>query len=121
MEIVSSLLQHKGIELGWKLYLVNGKLPRELPKQLKKLIDANDINPFQYPADWYADMIFYKGDPETTVDWIFVTTGAGYYKVGTKYSVWHTRADNRTGYLYLSCEFPPFKKLPLAFHNYFFY
>ena len=119
--VFSPILTEKAIKLGWKFYTENGKLPKTFPTQLQNLIDKNDMNPFKYPAKWYSDMILYKGDPKTTIDWIFVCTGAGYYKVGTKYSVWATRAHNREGKLYLSCEFGPFQNLLEELDLYFFY
>ena len=66
-------------------------------------------------------MIFYKGDPSTSMDWIFVNTDGGYYEVGRKYAVWATRSHNRTGELYLGCERGPIANLSDELDRYYFY
>jgi hypothetical protein len=55
--------------------------------------EFNGIGAFvmKYANIWYRDMIYYRGDPKTTSDWIFVTNGGGNYEVGRNYCIWETR------------------------------
>ena len=41
---------------------------------------------FRYPGGWCK--AFYKGDVNTTDQWIVVTNDGGFYKVGAIYMVW---------------------------------
>ena len=77
----------------WKRYqLPRGckTLPTRLLEVIQKNID-NGNNIWAYANTWYKEHIYYKGDINTTSDWIFVTNGGGYYKHGTNLCVWDTR------------------------------
>lgn len=112
----------------WKRYVQpNGKFPKELPPQLLKIINQNKEkeetkNPWRSgKAKWYKDMIFYKGDSETTNHWIFICSDGAYFKVGAKYSIWATRAHKTDGTLYLGCERGPMSNLIDELKRYYFY
>jgi len=115
-------------DTDWILY----KFPRgkkELPKRLLEIIALNKeyhMDIWEYANIWYNNAIYYKGDVNTTSDWIFVTNGANYYKCGTKYCIWETRTwidRNKYPYrdknseslginnLYLHCTFGPFSNV----------
>lgn len=108
----------------WKRY----KFPRgqkDMPKRLLDIIELNGNMVWKYSNIWYKDCIYYKGDVDTTSDWLFITNGGGYYKVGTKYCVWETRTwidRERFPYdkeyvnlgknrLFLGCERGPMSKV----------
>ena len=106
--------------LGWIKWIAPKKSNNKLPTKLNELAEKNQM--FKYPAKWYSDMVYYKGDPETTNEWIIVCTGGGYYEARTKYSVWASRAHNLTeGKLYLGCEFGPLERLIEMLDKYYFY
>jgi hypothetical protein len=154
---LSPILTEKAISLGWNMYTDNaGKFPKEFPKELTALIqlnmrkhgeflDTGDSDyighaqkrdwgsPWQWGGRWYTNMILYKGMfPEDAVDWIFVLDDGGHYKVGTKYSVYHTR-DSKLfmeekytkwhfpGRYFLGCESGPMKWLCEQLDKYYFY
>lgn len=71
-----------GIEgTGWQEYK-GEHLPETEP--VKNLIEKTGM--FRYPGGWYK--AYYKGDMNTTDQWIIVTKNGRYYKVGAQYMVW---------------------------------
>ena len=106
--------------LGWKKWSPPKKSGNKLPGRLEEITQKNEV--WKYPAKWYSDMIFYKGDIETTNEWVIVCTGASYYKAQTKYSVWSSRAHNlKEDKLYLGCEYGPLERLIEMIEKYYFY
>ena len=45
----------------------------------------HDNKIWEYANTWYKEHIYYKGDINTTSDWLFITNGGGYYKYGTNF------------------------------------
>ena len=98
-------------EIGkWKRYVFK-RGEKNLPKRLLDIIDKNyeiaqkhgGTHVFEYANMWYKDAIYYKGDPNATSDWIFMTNGGGYYTYGSKRCIWETRTwIDRTKVLYSS-------------------
>lgn len=80
-EIKSAVPVPKGS--GWNLFT-----GETLPERVFNMISAN--NGFQSPsASWCIGAVFYKGDLETTNDWIVTTDDGWYYKVHAEYMIWH--------------------------------
>ncbi len=76
---VIATIEEKKAYLGeWKQFLyVKGK-KKELPARLQQIINENieaDNQIWRYAHIWYADSIYYKGDVNTTNDWVFITNG----------------------------------------------
>jgi hypothetical protein len=75
-----SIVPTKGTE--WTAF--NGE---DLPLQAQELIKANNIS--QYGGCWCIGAVFYKGDLNTTKDWIFTVDDGGFYKVDAIFMVWY--------------------------------
>lgn len=58
----------------------------DLPKAAIKWAGSPERKVFQYHGEVVA--VFFKGDIETTNDWIIVTDDGGSYKHGAKYMIW---------------------------------
>lgn len=118
------ILTEKAKSMGWKSYTnPDGTKPKELPKKLVELfkftadyqLESGEVrpgfecNPFRYQGSFYSNCIIYKGDPETSTDWMILFNNGGAYKVGKRDALWHTRPHDkggkREGYLYLACEY----------------
>lgn len=68
---------------GW-----NNFTGTELPQRVFDMIKKS--NGFQCRgASWCMGAVYYKGDIETTNDWIVTTDDGGYYKVGAEFMIWH--------------------------------
>ena len=125
----------------WKQYEF-AKGEHELPDILGDIIQENISNGnriFEYAHIWYRDAIFYRGNVNTTNDWLFITNGGNFYKHGKKYCIWETRTwINREKfpyptdktmsaipilkekYLYLGTEYGPFSSLAKELSMYYF-
>ena len=91
---ITASVEEKKAYLGEWSKFIYGRGKKNIPTRLQQIIDeniaaGNDI--WKYATTWYTECIFYKGDVNTTSDWLFITNGGNYYKVGAKYSVWETR------------------------------
>ena len=56
----------------------------QLPDSAVKIAMKQKV--FQYTDTYVA--AYYKGDPETSTDWVFVTDDGGFYKVGAYLMIW---------------------------------
>lgn len=67
---------------------VNGwqQLPADVKLPMSAIKWTTEREVFRYKGDVVA--AFYKGEIETTKDWIIVTDDAGFYKHRAKYMVW---------------------------------
>ena len=81
-ELVKPVVSTRGT--GWKPFLGTESLP---PAAIKYATD-NDIFRSRY-GSWIIGAVFYRGDINTTKEWIIVTDDGGYYKVFAKFSMWH--------------------------------
>ena len=132
---INDIQLHSKVDLSeWRRYrFTKGK---EFPKRLAKLIKKNGNRIWEHATLYYRNCIFYKGNVNTTNDWLFVTNGGQFYKKGTFFCVWETRTwipepvdgyvqigeqksrwlDPKDGItnqerLYLGCEKLPFYRL----------
>ena len=120
---INGILTIKAKNLGWIAYQPpKGKLffNEKVPPKLVELLKLNEV--FKYPAKLHLNMICYKGDLNTTNEWIIVCSGAEFYKVGTKFAVWASRSHNLTeGKLYLGCEYGPINLFLRTLDSNYFY
>jgi len=72
---------------GWQEFKDKHKLPET--ESFKTLIEKTEM--FRYPGDFYK--IYYKGDMNTTDQWIVVTNNGRYYKAGTSFMVWQPNGN----------------------------
>jgi hypothetical protein len=68
---------------GWKLFT-----GEDLPKSALEFAKLGECFRSRMGA-WLIGCVYYKGDVNTTTDWIIVTDDGGYYKVGAQYMIWH--------------------------------
>ena len=94
------LLLEKAEKLGWtNYYKLTGS--KKLPNRLLEL--AEERNCFKSGRFKHiGDLIFYKGEAETSTEWIMVSTDGRYFESHGNYAIWHSRKHNTdSGYLYL--------------------
>lgn len=90
IEKVKAIISTKKTE--WKPFLGTDTLPA-MAKEF-----AIEANAFKSGCgNWLIGCIFYKGDIETTKDWIIVTNDGGYYKVDAYYMIWHRYSPTQIG------------------------
>ena len=65
-----------------------------LPEQLHRLMIKNDM--FRGCGSWLIGTVFYKGDINTTQEWIVVTDDGSYYKHRAEYCFWRLSANYDT-------------------------
>ncbi len=63
----------------------------EMPEQVIPLIKG--LNGLKYNCVWLIGCVFYKGDINTTKDWIVVTDDGAFYKVGASWMVWYIEGE----------------------------
>ena len=78
---VRSIVATRGTE--WKSFLGDF-----LPEGAKKYADINKTFN-SHGGSWMLGCVFYKGDIDTTTDWIIVTDDGGYYHCFAKYMIWY--------------------------------
>ena len=79
----------------WKQYIF--KENEGLPQPLIDLCNKENVFRSGF-GEWYNDIVWYKGEtPETATHWILIVDDGGYFKVGAKYSFWHS---SQSGELY---------------------
>lgn len=64
---------------GWKQFEGD-----EMNSALQKFVKKK--NAFKYDGNWIE--AWYKGNPETTSDWILITDDGGFYKVDAEWMIW---------------------------------
>ena len=74
----------KQLPNGWQELLPAGD-EWKLPESFERWAKGKDIYRSNHGSIY---RIFYKGDPETTDNWIAVTPDGWYYKVRAEYMVW---------------------------------
>ena len=98
--VIATIEEKRAYLAEWKQYTF-ARGEKELPARLLDIINKNrdfpytsfrgGTNVFQYANLWFKDLIYYRGNVNTTSDWVFVTNGGNYYKHGATKCVWHTR------------------------------
>ena len=71
-----------------EIKLFNNWVDREdllLPQVAQNIMEKH--NAWKYNHEEYV-MAFYKGDPETTNDWLIITQDGGAYKVWAEFMLW---------------------------------
>ena len=63
----------------------------ELPSLARKFLEADRAEWGGWVEAWY------RGDIDTTEDWIIVTDNGGWYKVDAKYMTWFRNKDGKIG------------------------
>ena len=132
---ISDIQLHSKVDLSeWRRYKFIKGAP--FPKKLAAIIKKNGNRIWEHATLYYRNCVFYKGNPNTTNDWLFVTNGGQFYKKGTFFCIWETRTwlpepvdgyielngkkslwlDPKDGLtnqkrLYLGCEKLPFHRL----------
>ena len=48
-------------------------------------------------ASWFYQMVYYRGDINTTEDWIIITNDGGYYKCHASYMMWYLNKNGNQG------------------------
>lgn len=67
----------------------------ELPDRLVELLDARDVG--KYRGQWLQGIVFYRGDIETTNDWIVAFDDGWAYKVDAEFIIWYWLEDDLVG------------------------
>ena len=73
---------------GWKAFL-GEKLP---PKAKEFLQQAREGSTNKH-WNWLVGTVFYRGNIETTNEWIIVTDDGWYYKVRAEFMMWYSRPE----------------------------
>ena len=64
-----------------------------LPGALEKILLDKGIN--KAGGSYLKDLVFYRGDIDTTEDWLIVFDHGWYYKVGAEFMIWYYQSADK--------------------------